>query len=86
MFKFHPNTLKHNFQIINDCLVYEVLVLLERKPKFDLGNRNEYRHSSILAVNVGTHKNQGKQKLSKLRLVSSTKGEEDRIELSTALN
>ena len=36
----------------------------------------------IYAVNVGTHKkNHGKQKPRKSRLLSSTKGEEDRIQL-----
>ena len=39
-----------------------------------------YRHSSIYAVNVGT------QKPRKSRLPSSTKGEENRIELLTAEN
>ena len=35
-----------------------------------------------IPVNVGTHKkNSGEQKLRKLRLLSSTKGEETRIEL-----
>ena len=43
---------------------------------------DKYRHSSIYAVNVGTHmyKNRGKRKPRKLRLLSSTKGEENRIE------
>ena len=40
-----------------------------------------YRHSSIYAVNLGTQKNRGKQKPRKSRLFSSTKGEENRIEL-----
>ena len=41
-----------------------------------------YRHSSIYAVNVGTHKkNYGKQKPRKSRLLSSSNGEENRIEL-----
>ena len=40
-----------------------------------------YRHSSIYAVNVGTHKKKrGKQKPSKSRLLSSTKGDKNRIE------
>ena len=40
------------------------------------------RHSSIYAVNVGTHKNKPwKQKPPKSRLLSSTKGEENRLEL-----
>jgi hypothetical protein len=38
-----------------------------------------YRHSSIYTGNVGTHKKQGKQKLRKSRLLSSTNGEENRI-------
>ena len=41
----------------------------------------EYKHSSIYAVNVGTHKKRGKRKPHKSRLLSSTKGEENRIEL-----
>ena len=40
-----------------------------------------YRHSLIYAVNLKTHKKTQKQKLRKLRLLSSTKGEENRIEL-----
>ena len=41
-----------------------------------------YRHSSIYPVNVGTHKKtRSKQKPRKSRLLSSTKGEENRIEL-----
>ena len=43
------------------------------KP-FTMGTK--YRHSSIYAVNVGTQKTK-----CKLRLLSSTKGEENRIEL-----
>ena len=39
------------------------------------------RHSSIYAFNVGTHKKRGKGKPHKSRLLSSTKGEENRIEL-----
>ena len=35
---------------------------------------------------MGTHKEMGKQKWRKLRLRSSTKGEENKIELKTALN
>ena len=42
---------------------------------------SSYRHSLIYAVNVGTHKKRGKLKPHKLRLLSSTKGEENRIEL-----
>ena len=38
-------------------------------------------HSLIYVVNVGTHKKtRGKRKPQKLRLLSSTKGEENRIE------
>ena len=45
-------------------------------------NLYKYRHSLIYAVNVGTHKKKhGKQKPRKSRLLSSTKGEENRIEL-----
>ena len=41
-----------------------------------------YRHSSIYAVNVGTHKKTAEsEKPRKQRLLSSTKGEENRIEL-----
>ena len=41
-----------------------------------------YRHSSIYTVNVGTHTNKPrKQKLCKSRLLSSTKGEENRTEV-----
>ena len=42
---------------------------------------NKYRHSSIYAVNVGTHKETQKQKLRKSRLLSSTEGEANMIEL-----
>ena len=38
------------------------------------------KHSSIYAVNVGTHKKRGKQKPDKSRLLGSTKGEENGIE------
>ena len=41
----------------------------------------QYRHSSIYIVNVGTQKNRGKQQPRKSRLLSSSKGEENRIEL-----
>ena len=41
-----------------------------------------YRHSSIYAVNMGTHKKKwGKRKPRKLRFLNSTEGEENRIEL-----
>ena len=40
----------------------------------------DYRHSLIYAVNVGTHKKTLNQKLRKFWLLSSTKGEEIRIE------
>ena len=43
--------------------------------------RNKYRHSSIYAAKVGTHKKMKKHKQCKLMLLSSsTKGEENRIE------
>ena len=52
-----------------------------------------YRHSLIYAVNLGTHeKKHGRQKPCKSRLLnkvtfnSSTKGEENRIELQTTIN
>ena len=35
----------------------------------------------MYAVNVGTHKKMWKQKPRKLRLLDSTKGEENRVEL-----
>ena len=40
-----------------------------------------YRHSSIYAVNVGTLKKNAEAKSRKSRLLSSTKGEENSIEL-----
>ena len=41
-----------------------------------------YRHSSIYAFNVGTQKRKPwKQKPRESRLLSSTKGEENRVEL-----
>ena len=53
------------------------------------GSKSEsnYRHSSIYAVNVRTQeKKTQKQKPCKSRLLSSTKGEENRLELWTAVN
>ena len=43
--------------------------------------KNMYRHSLVYAFNVGTHKKNQKQKPCKSRLLSSNKGEENRIEL-----
>ena len=40
-----------------------------------------YRHTLIYAVNVGTHKKTQNQKPRKSRLLKSTKGEKNRIEL-----
>ena len=53
---------------------------------FDQGNNAMvrffmYRHSSIYAINVGTQKKTWRQKPRKSRLLSSTKGEENKIEL-----
>ena len=42
---------------------------------------SQYRHSLIYAVNVGLKKKPQKQKPRKSRLLSSTKGEENRIDL-----
>ena len=46
-----------------------------------LKTESKYRHSSIYAVNVGTQKKTLKKKPRKSRLLSSTNGEENRIEL-----
>ena len=45
-----------------------------------------YKHSSIYAVNVGTQNNPQKQKPRKSKLLSSIKGEENRIEFQTPVN
>ena len=52
------------------------------------GKISTYRHCSIQAVNVGTNKKtaESKNHVRKARLLSSTKGEESRIELSTLFN
>ena len=57
------------------------LTCLFSQPKFDGSLQLLYRHAWIYAVNMGTHKKRGKQKPRKSRLLSSTKGEEKRIEL-----
>ena len=57
--------------------------LLQDRECFGIRTKNVrlYRHSSIYAVNVGTQKKKmQKQKPCKSRLLSSTKGEESRIE------
>ena len=46
-----------------------------------IDDQSNYRHSSIYAVNVGTQKKCEKQNTRKSRLLSSTKGEENRIEI-----
>ena len=53
----------------------------EEKP-----NQTTYRHSPIYAINVGHKKKLRKQKPCKSRLLSSTKEEENGIELKTAVN
>ena len=57
------------------------LTCLFSQPKFDGSLQLLYRHFSIYAVNLGRHKKAQKQKPRKPRLLSSTKGEENRIEL-----
>ena len=49
-------------------------------------SERNYRHFLIYTLILGTHKKHGEQKPRKSRLLSSTKGEENRIELSTLFN
>ena len=57
---------------------------MHRHAGFECIAVKEYRHSSIYAVNVGTHKKttESENRVNRGYLViSSTKGEENRIEL-----
>ena len=64
------------FDFMKDFVGKSIVIIM--KPSYDgsIESTNVlYRHSLIYAVNVGS------QKPRKLRLLSSTKGEESRIEL-----
>ena len=65
---------KRNFSHSGTFLELTVITIIPKAKSL-------YRHSSIYVVNVGTHKKTRKQKPGKLRLLSSTKGEENKIEL-----
>ena len=82
MFFMKKNTEEQiNFQMENSTKF--VLTNFELQDNFGLPDllKSKYRHSSIYAVNMGTQKKTAEAIPPKSRLLSSTKGEENRIEL-----